>query len=338
MRQLDPVDEAAGTNSLPLYSLSGDLGLVRTTNEVPRRVSILDLIRSVTGNKNPKDTWARLQALYPAVVAYADHCQFPGERQRPTPVTNARGIVTIVNLLPGQRAAEFRAHGADVLVRYLGGDPSLVDEIHANRSAQESARGDAPERIFGEAVEGLRSATGVLVWDEPQVYLGLPSGSFSNLRPVGNPVPAGIDLKEVFILKTGCQLTPGRIQSHGSTYGGFQLLESCVTRACTKVEQEWKAEMRAQGRLLRGKHTNKDAEDVELLWVKDMDDYQRNVMPFWNKLVARAAIGAHAAEQVTCGDVRSKLPVKRADSGGLEAWTCLSMTYICTCTLSFFDM
>ena len=62
----------------------------------------------------------------------------------------------ILMVLPGSAAAEFRKNCAKVLVRYLGGDPTLVDEIAANRAAQERlAQQDPshPARLFGEAVE-----------------------------------------------------------------------------------------------------------------------------------------------------------------------------------------
>ena len=69
-------------------------------------------------------------------------------------------MVEIIWQLPG--SAEFRRNCAEVCVRYVGGDLSLVDEITANRAAQERLRQENPShpaRIFGEAVEnpeGLR--------------------------------------------------------------------------------------------------------------------------------------------------------------------------------------
>lgn len=79
--------------------------------------------------------------------------QFPGERQNQTPVTDAVGLVIIVNLLPGQRTARFRVSCARIVVRYLGGDETLVNEIRDNRRAQEALPEEHPARIFGQAVE-----------------------------------------------------------------------------------------------------------------------------------------------------------------------------------------
>ena len=59
--------------------------------------------------------------------------------------------------LPGQGAARVRRQAAELLVRFLGGDISIVDEVCALRGLQEHLAAHAPEdprRVFGEAVEG----------------------------------------------------------------------------------------------------------------------------------------------------------------------------------------
>ena len=50
-------------------------------------------------------------------------------------------------VLPGKAAAHFRKATADVAVRYLGDDLTLVEEIAANRLAQETLPEDHPARI-----------------------------------------------------------------------------------------------------------------------------------------------------------------------------------------------
>ena len=59
-------------------------------------------------------------------------------------------------LLGGRQAARVRRQAAELLVRYLGGDLSLVDEVCRIRGLQEEMAAQAPDnprRIFGEAVE-----------------------------------------------------------------------------------------------------------------------------------------------------------------------------------------
>ena len=83
-----------------------------------------------------------------------------GKPARPyaTPVASAAEITQIIWQLPG--ASEFRKNCANVCVRYLGGDMSLVDEISQNKRLQEQLREDDPShpaRSFGEAVEREQS-------------------------------------------------------------------------------------------------------------------------------------------------------------------------------------
>ena len=65
-------------------------------------------------------------------------------------------IVELVILLPGQQAAEMRCMAARIIVRFLGGDTSLVEEVCSIRKFQEHLASNLPEdprRLFGEAVE-----------------------------------------------------------------------------------------------------------------------------------------------------------------------------------------
>ena len=71
-------------------------------------------------------------------------------------MTDARGIIDIIMVLPGKAAASIRKQAADVLVRYLGGDPTLVQEIAANRFTQEELSEADPNNSFrfcGQTIE-----------------------------------------------------------------------------------------------------------------------------------------------------------------------------------------
>ena len=76
--------------------------------------------------------------------------------QKGTAAACVKGIVEIVMLLQGHQAARVRRQAADLLCRYLGGDPALVVEVCRNRGLQEELAVQNPEdprRLFGEAVE-----------------------------------------------------------------------------------------------------------------------------------------------------------------------------------------
>ena len=86
------------------------------------------------------------------VGASCTYFKFSGRGQRETPVTDAEGITQIIMLLPGRAAAIARQSAANVVVRYLGGDVSLVGEIMANRNMQAQLEPEHPASIFGQSV------------------------------------------------------------------------------------------------------------------------------------------------------------------------------------------
>lgn len=136
------------------YMINGQR--IRKTNETPTRISVYDLISAIT-HMTVKDafmTFDRLQQRHSDVSTICGNIKFPGQGQRLTPVTDAKGMVMIINLLPGSNAAKFRSSTAEVLVRYLGGDKTLIDEINSNAEFQQSSEANGSILgVFGEAVQ-----------------------------------------------------------------------------------------------------------------------------------------------------------------------------------------
>jgi hypothetical protein len=128
---------------------------IRKTAEDPPRVSVLDTIALITGHTPTvcSHTLKNVKQAYPEVGPEISNFKFSGQGQRETPVAAARGIVELILVLPGRAAGQVRKAAADVMVRYLGGDPNLVEEIAANRLTQEQLDEDNPARIFGQTVE-----------------------------------------------------------------------------------------------------------------------------------------------------------------------------------------
>ena len=138
---------------------------LRKTDETPARISVIDVAVAIGGYdaNNAARAVRRICEIYEGLDAQITSFKFPGERQRPTPVTDARGAVELAFLLPGRHAACIRRKAADLLVRWLGGDFGIIAEVCALRGVQEELAACAPEdplRIFGEAVEagGVMSA------------------------------------------------------------------------------------------------------------------------------------------------------------------------------------
>ncbi len=128
---------------------------IRKTAEDPPRVSVYDVLQVVTGCSAPNccNVFSRVSEAFPEVLTNCTNFKFSGRGQRETPVADARTIAEIIMVLPGRAAAQVRRAAADVMVRYLGGDLSLVEEIAANRLRQEDMDDDEPARLFGQTVE-----------------------------------------------------------------------------------------------------------------------------------------------------------------------------------------
>ena len=128
---------------------------IRKTAEEPSRLSVIDAVALVTkqSHANAHNYWSRLLTIHPELSTACSNFKFSGRGQRETPVAEVRTIVEVVMVLPGRAAAGVRKQAADILVRYLGGDASLVEEVAANRLTQEQLDEDDPARIFGQTVE-----------------------------------------------------------------------------------------------------------------------------------------------------------------------------------------
>lgn len=111
---------------------------IRYTTDEPRLVSVYDVIRVMTEHTNTRMAFATMQQNYAEVVRNFTTFQFTGSGERATPVCTVPEIIELINILPGVRAARFRSAGAKVLVRVLGGDDSLVDEIRENSEKMSS--------------------------------------------------------------------------------------------------------------------------------------------------------------------------------------------------------
>jgi len=143
---------------------------LRKTPGIPNKVSVIDLISVVTQNKNPHQTLTDLRNAHPEGLHLTESFKFKGRGQQDTPVADARGAVVILNLLQGARAAAFRLKAADIVVRALGGDETLVSEIRANAAAQAVLPEDHPMRFFGQAVEAEQENRKRSLEDDEEIY------------------------------------------------------------------------------------------------------------------------------------------------------------------------
>lgn len=89
--------------------------------------------------------------------------QFSGAGERPTPVCTVPKMIELINVLPGDRATKFRVAGAKVLVRFLGGDDSLVEELRENAERMEAIAHEGQSNTMNmfELPKGMTGANAV---------------------------------------------------------------------------------------------------------------------------------------------------------------------------------
>ena len=249
-----------------------DFSKIRKTAETPSRVSVHDLIGAISKVQNPRVAWADLQKRHPETVcqtySYKADYKFPGRGNQTTPVINARGAIMIINLLPGAIAASFRAAWADIIVRYIAGDPTLASEVKRNNEIQNQLPDDDPRRFFRQDVEARhtpKSVTGVQDIRSAQVYFGSagPPESWVDIRrPDGSPY---LPKEGEHIIKFGCHDdNTGRFAEHVREYKTWEVSDSALTDNPHGTERCLKDHLRNKNALLSARHVNKMTRDTEL--------------------------------------------------------------------------
>ena len=203
----------------------------------------------------------------------------------------------IINLLPGEKAAHFRVSSADIMVRYLGGDQTLIAEINRNAAAQDALPENNIGKLFGATVAAsstaivpansatqrieLVSVTGVVDMRAPQQYFRVTPGSmWTNVHPFGRPdeVVSPEILMQSNVVKFGSQgESTGRQQTHEIVLRGSNLLDSVLTNSYTHVEQRAKDIWKNQGVLYEGTYAGKSSRDTELLLIRSQAEYVERV-------------------------------------------------------------
>lgn len=253
---------------------------IRVTSETPRRVSVYDLIEAVTGVVDPRTAFYSIEQQYPEVAGLVRNFTFPGLGQRPTPVTDAYGVVRIANVLQGPRAVRFRDTSARILVRYLGGDETLIAEIRANNELQALLPQDHPMRIFGEAVDN----------NIPKFMFSSPNMNDKYLCDfIGKKVVYLVIFEyegQLYIKFGKSEICKDRMASHFRTYPNAIIYCMYEVTELKKVEDTFKAAMKYRNKLtsvtINGNNfteiiTNIRPEEAESILTKTIDDVHRKI-------------------------------------------------------------
>ena len=154
---LEEIRAEGAVGTLDQWAAEGRLRTV--VMDGAKKVSVTDVICASTGcsRDTAHITYGRM--LGDGKIAPVARAKMPeygrhGGSRTPIPFANAEEVVKVLHALPGNTA--FKRNAAAVVVRYLGGDPTLAGEVADNRAAQERLAVEAPQhpaRIFGQAVE-----------------------------------------------------------------------------------------------------------------------------------------------------------------------------------------
>jgi len=149
---------------LELAQLFGRSDLPKVRRTPDGRYSLADIGAVMTGadaNHASRDV-LEVTRRFPEVTQHLGDYNFPGRgRRTATKLGTLATVLEYIMLMPGKMAARVRVEAARILVRYLGGDLAMIDEIKKLRCVQEHLAEVDPanwRRAFGEAVEADAAA------------------------------------------------------------------------------------------------------------------------------------------------------------------------------------
>lgn len=126
--------------------MTGVTGTIRITPD--KMASVYDIIKAFNTTVNERKTWSDVKKNHFVGVTKSYTYTFPGKGQNKTPVLDSKGVIQLIMVLPGSKAASCRKEFADIIVRYLGGDLSLCyDVIQINQQRKITASKE-PEHFF----------------------------------------------------------------------------------------------------------------------------------------------------------------------------------------------
>jgi len=160
-----------------------------------KELALIDVAMIFNGLDNNQAGKAvrRLLEQFPDVQSNRLNFKFPGRGQKAVEVAPLAEALEFAFLLPGRNAAKVRKEAAKLLVRYFGGDLSLVDEICQINRVQ-AALAQIPEeertaeqqtaRLFGESVESTQPAPLIFHLPPPPIIMeSCPTGCLDDGPP-----------------------------------------------------------------------------------------------------------------------------------------------------------
>lgn len=115
-------------------------------------VSVYDIMRVAGVGQSPSHVWNRVK--HHIDESEIKMYRFPGRGQRLTPVVTEKAVIKLLFNLPGKRARHFVAGASDFLVRFIGGDESLIERLQTKSTQSNAITSSSPS--IEEREEALR--------------------------------------------------------------------------------------------------------------------------------------------------------------------------------------
>lgn len=165
---------------------------VRMTHTTPKYISVYDIIRAICDTDRPMYTYNKVCVDAPEVAKSFYNFTLDGQGARETPCCDVQTLVELIQVLPGTHAAKFRSGGAKILIRFMGGDESLIQEVKAiaNHHASGSSQGTIGQ-LRHEAVQDQQQRT-------PQVVTTIPDVANTHKYALLSPSLYGRSIDEFF--------------------------------------------------------------------------------------------------------------------------------------------
>ena len=206
-----------------LMQLSSDTSLRGTVRENGTHIfSVFDFI-SLACNKTDNGTYARKtfgrlvsdgSQYKEELLNLVQYNQFPGARQRETPVMTIRGLQRLLMILGGKVAEAFRTEALNILQRYLDGDHSMCQEISENRNMGQVASFQSFSKKVLKRAREVTEKEGLQMPSVTYVY-ATKSPAFSGLIKIGKTISMVTRLCQ---LNTSCAPAPHVVVAVAPTF------------------------------------------------------------------------------------------------------------------------
>lgn len=166
-------------------------------------VSFTDDNNKLTPSARPNalTCFNRLCADHPELHSLRMSYKFKGRGQQETPVTGRRGILQIIALLRGKRAAKYRERTAQLVEQYIDADMGLADDItdrawdNAVRDAQGASEQPQPAEEGAELHKRIKSRDSTKVLGAALKEKGAHKACYGVMNGGVNQAVAGMPTK-----------------------------------------------------------------------------------------------------------------------------------------------